>query len=99
VNDPLALTLPPEAVEAIARRAGELVLEQLRRNGQRAEAKYLTVDEAAELYRCKPQRIYELVSARKLTSLKEGGRLLLLRSELEQRLERREPLASRRAAH
>ena len=79
--------LPEAALEAIARRAAEIALEQLEARNERQLSKYVTVDEAAELYRCKPQRIYELVSARRLTSVKEGGRTLLLRAELEERLE------------
>lgn len=96
-EQPLTLAIPVDLVEAIAARAAEVVLERLEREGaSRREPRYVTVEEAAELYRCKPQRIYELLSAGRLTRVKEGGRVLLLRAELEERLELGRRLASRR---
>jgi excisionase family DNA binding protein len=86
-DEQVVALIPAAAIEAIATRAAELVLERQAAGEDERRSKYLTVEEAAELYRCKPQRIYELVSARRLTSVKEGGRTLLLRSELEERLE------------
>ena len=84
---PLSVTVPPELLEAIAERTAEIVLERVRAEARATrEPKFLSVQEAAELYRCKPQRIYELLSARRLTGVKEGGRVLLLREELEGRL-------------
>jgi excisionase family DNA binding protein len=47
------------------------------------ESPYLTTREAAEFLRCKPQRIHDLLSARRLTRIKEGRRTLVLRAELE----------------
>jgi excisionase family DNA binding protein len=47
------------------------------------QSPYLTTREAAELLRCKPQRIHDLLSARRLSRVKEGRRTLVLRAELE----------------
>src|SRR5262245_23689844 len=44
---------------------------------------YLTAVEAAELLRCSRQRIYDLLSARRLRRYKDGSRVLLSRLELE----------------
>jgi excisionase family DNA binding protein len=43
----------------------------------------MTVDEAAEFLRCKPQRVRDLLSSRRLTTHKEGGRTLVSREELQ----------------
>ena len=47
------------------------------------EGRFLTVAEAASVLRCKPQRVYDLLSQRRLSRVKEGGRTLLLRDEVE----------------
>ena len=78
----LRLELPPAAVEAIAARAAELVLQQLE-GADRASSPYLNVDEAAEYLRCSKQRIYDLLSARRLTRYKDGSRVLVVREELD----------------
>lgn len=44
---------------------------------------YATVVEAAEILRAKPQRVYDLLSARVLTRHKDGSRTLVERAELE----------------
>lgn len=44
---------------------------------------YLTVHEAAEYLRCKPQRIYNLCAEGRLTRNHDGSRLLLLADEVE----------------
>ena len=46
-------------------------------------SRFVTVEEAAGLLRCKPQRVYDLLSQRRLSRVKEGGRTLLLRDEVE----------------
>jgi hypothetical protein len=76
----LRLQLPEEALEAIARRAAELVLEQLAETGGAGE--WLTVPEAAAFLRCEPQRIYTLRSTGRLPRHVEGGRALVARSDL-----------------
>jgi excisionase family DNA binding protein len=81
----LALGIPDELVEAIARRAAELVLEQLEERGARGP-ELLTVPEAAELLRCKPQRIYELISDGRLAGVMDGGRRLIRRVDVDAHL-------------
>ena len=44
---------------------------------------YMTVAEAADFLRCKPQRIYDLRSARKLKAYSDGSRALISREELQ----------------
>jgi excisionase family DNA binding protein len=83
--EPLSLTLPPALTEAIARRAAELVLQQLQVGPDQASP-YLTIPEAAAYARCKRQRIDDLLSARRLTRHKDGRRTLVLRAELEAHL-------------
>jgi excisionase family DNA binding protein len=75
------LSLPDDVVEAIAERAAELVLEQLGDRGHVRE--FLTVAEAAELLRCEPQRIYELTSDGRLPKVKDGGRVLIRRRDVD----------------
>lgn len=44
---------------------------------------YFTVAEAASFLNCKADRIYQLLTQRRLSRVKEGGRTLLLRAEIE----------------
>lgn len=76
----LHLQLPDELLDAIAERAAVLALERLERQGPASE--FLTVDEAAELLRCKPQRIYDMRSDGRLSKFGDGSRALVMRSEL-----------------
>jgi excisionase family DNA binding protein len=75
------LTLPPEVVETIARRAAELVAHQQRHDPP--PSPLLTVPEAAELLRCRRHRIDDLLSQRRLTRYKDGSRTLVSRAEIE----------------
>ena len=43
----------------------------------------MTVAEAAAYARCKRQRMYDLLSSRRLTRYKDGARTLIKRAELE----------------
>lgn len=80
----VSFSLPPEAVEAIARRAAEIMLERLELEPYgRPVSPWLTVPEAAELLRCKPQRIYDLRSSGRLSRDGDGDRALVRRDELE----------------
>jgi excisionase family DNA binding protein len=54
--------------------------------GPRAVSPYMTTEEAAEYLRCDRQRVYDLLSQRRLTRIKEGSRTLVSRAELEQYL-------------
>src|SRR5438105_2749573 len=44
---------------------------------------WLTPAEAADYLRCKPKRVYDLVSQRRLPAHRDGSRLLLRRDELD----------------
>ena len=73
-------------VEAIARRAAEIVTERLAREPEPR----VGVREAAAHLACKPQRIYDLVHRKDETRIphrKEGGRLLFKLSQLDRWVE------------
>jgi excisionase family DNA binding protein len=73
--------LPGDVVELVAERAAEIVLERL--NAQPVtQSEFLSVGEAAELLRCKPQRVYDLLSAGQLERFKDGSRVLVRRADL-----------------
>lgn len=76
----LSLGVPPEFVEAVAQRAAEILAE---RQGAPEPMPYLTVDEAAGYLRCKPKRVYDLCSQRRLPFVKDGSRTLLRRTDLD----------------
>jgi excisionase family DNA binding protein len=81
VTADLTITLPTDTAEAIAQRAAAIVLERLSAEPRIAE--YLTVSEAAEYLRAKPQRIYDLLSSGRLTRHKDGRRVLVSRAEID----------------
>jgi excisionase family DNA binding protein len=68
-------------VEVIAERAAEIVLERL--SASSPTSPYCSVAEAAERIRAKPQRVYDLLSARRLTRFKDGRRTLVSRAEID----------------
>jgi excisionase family DNA binding protein len=74
--------VPPEAVEAIAQRAAELVIEQVE-TASRSAREWLSVEAAAEYLGCNKQRIYELRSAGRLPRHREGGRAIVRRADLD----------------
>jgi excisionase family DNA binding protein len=80
-SEPLTLPFPDELVEAIARRAAAIVIAEGRPSA--AVTPYLTVSEAADFLRCSRQRVYDLLSARRLTRHKDGSRVLISRVELD----------------
>ena len=80
----LTLALPPAVVETIARRAAAIVSETLSAKPE----SFIGVAEAAEHLACKPQRIYDLVSQRRLDFHRDGRRLLFRRSDLDAYLAR-----------
>jgi excisionase family DNA binding protein len=79
----LQLAVPDELVERIAERAAELLAERQRPSAP----ELLTVDETAELLRCRKQRVYDLVSQGRLPCLKDGARVLVRRADLLAHLE------------
>jgi excisionase family DNA binding protein len=83
----LALSVPPELVEALAGRVADLIAE---RTPDRPEA-YLNVEQAAEYLAAPVSRIYDLVRAdrtNRLISHKDGKRLLFRREDLDRCLTR-----------
>lgn len=80
----VALAVPPALVEAVATRAAQLVLAQL----ATTEDTWLDVEGAARHLACKPRRIYDLHSQRRIPAHKDGSRLLFRRSELDAYVER-----------
>ena len=60
------------------------VLERM--GGPPEPSPYLSIDEAAEYLRAKKQRVYDLVSAGRLTRFKDGSRVLVSRAELDAHL-------------
>ena len=98
---PVAVTVQLASidVERIAQRAAEILA--ARAEAPRRSPPYLTIPEAAELLRTKRQRIDDLLSQRKLTRVKDGGRTLIARDELEEYLQgvsRGRPGRARRSA-
>ena len=76
------LTITPEVIEAIAARAAEIVVERLEQ-AKIPESPWMSVAEAAAFLRCDRKRIYDLRSSGRLGRYTDGGRALVLRSELE----------------
>lgn len=70
------LDFPDDLVEAIAERVAERI-------GTAAPSPLLTVEEAAEVLRCRPKRIYDLTSQRRLEFVKDGSRTLIRRSAID----------------
>jgi excisionase family DNA binding protein len=79
--------LPDECLEELSQSVAKLVLAGLYPN---EDSPYFTVDQAARYLGCRPQRIHDLTSCGRLSRYKEGGRTLVLRSEVDAlvRLER-----------
>ena len=73
--------LSEEAIERIAARAAEVAAGRIADAASRSP--YLSIPEAAELLRCKRQRVDDLLCQRRLTRVKEGRRTLILRAEVE----------------
>jgi len=78
----LRLELPEDVLEALVERVAERVLARLDING-RTDPEYLTPAEAADLLRCSRQRVYDLLSARRLRRYKDGARVLVSRAEID----------------
>jgi excisionase family DNA binding protein len=87
VNPPplrVSIDLPEAELRRMMR---DVVREELARANQAPPGSpYMTVPEAAEYLRCQPQRIHNLLSEGRLTRVKDGGRTLLLREEIERHL-------------
>jgi excisionase family DNA binding protein len=75
----LSLTLPAEWIEAVAERAAAIVAEQL---ADQVDTGFLDVAGAAEFLACGKDRVYALVSAKRIPHHRDGSRLLFERAEL-----------------
>ena len=84
MSDPLALTLPPESLEAIAERAAELVLQRLGDENGSAASPWLSVGEAAEYLRTSERTLQRLVGRERIRSSTIGRRRLFHRDDLDQ---------------
>ena len=73
----VAVALSDEDVERIAERVASLAA------GSSPSDPWLSIEEAAEHLRAKPQRLYDLVSTGRLKPAKDGRRLLFRRSWLD----------------
>jgi len=91
---PLTFEVSEAAIERIAVRAAEILDARWTKGTGRgpdprfapagvAAGPYLTVREAADYLRAKPQRVYDLLSSRRLTRFKDGRRVLVSRTELD----------------
>lgn len=78
----LSLALPDELVDQIAQRVATILADQ----GPTATERdgYLDVQGAAQFLACPPNRIYALVSARRIPHHRDGSRLLFDRAELRE---------------
>lgn len=56
--------------------------------GNAVQSEWMTVKQAAEWLGCDVRRIYDKCDQRRLTRYKDGGRLLLRRSEVEAQVEK-----------
>lgn len=77
--DNMEVTLPSETVRALAR----AVARQLPRPIPQEPSPYLTVAEAAVYLRASRQRVYDLLSSRRLPRHKDGTRVLIRRTDLD----------------
>lgn len=84
MTEALARLVEELAVE-VADRAETILRARLDGRGgdDHGSSEYLTVQEASELLRAKRQRIYDLLSAGRLTRYRDGSRVLVSRQELE----------------
>jgi hypothetical protein len=74
VNEQLAVLFPDELVERIARRAAEIVLEEIRPEPQ---VRYLTIPKAAERVSCSPGAMRKRVERQRVRSVRQGGRVYI----------------------
>ncbi len=78
-GDALALAVPPELIDALAKRVATLLAE----SATRSPSPYLTVEEAAEYLGRPKSRVYELVAQRRVRHYREGRALLFRREDLD----------------
>jgi excisionase family DNA binding protein len=76
----ISVELSEQDFERIAERAAALAAARL--EGANSSP-YVSIPEAAELLRCRRQRVDDLLCQRRLTRVKDGSRTLIRRAELE----------------
>jgi predicted DNA-binding transcriptional regulator AlpA len=74
-------------IDEFVDRVADRVVHRLEAREPRPETELLSLTEAAEVLRCKPQRIYQLRSTGRLPRTVEGGRAIVRRSDLERLIE------------
>lgn len=79
------IDLGEDFVELVALRVAAIIADQDSGNP------LLTVNEAAEYLRCKPKRLYDLTSQRRLDFVKDGSRTLIRRRALDAYLDAGRP--------
>ena len=82
-NAGIGLSVPDELLDALADRVAARVLAAADRSAP-AGSTWLDVTDAAEYLRCKPKRLYDLCSQRRVPVHREGSRLLFRRDELDE---------------
>lgn len=82
LEESLRETLRPVVVDVVREELAD-------RAREREPSAYLTVAEAADVLRAKPQRVYDLLSNGTLTRIKDGSRVLVARAELDTYLTRK----------
>ena len=70
-----------DLVERVAGRVAEMLADRLAVPAPGSP--WLNVEEAGEYLRCRPKRIYDLVSQRRIPAHRDGSRLLFRRDELD----------------
>ncbi|MBD0328584.1 MAG: helix-turn-helix domain-containing protein [Thermoleophilia bacterium] len=80
-----ALVVPPELYERLVADVTARIAAE-RAAADRPE--FLTVPETAELLRCSRQRVDNLLSAGRLPRVKDGGRTLIRRADLDAYLDK-----------
>lgn len=85
MNKILALTVPDEALEAIAMRVAQLLQQHAEQNPQAGDVEegWLGVQGAARYLACPVSRIYDLVSLGRLHPHRDGRRLLFRPRDLD----------------
>ncbi len=80
MNDqPLSLNVPPELIDALAKRVATLLTE----TATPPPSPFLGVDEAAEYLGRPKSRVYELVAQRRVRHYRDGRALLFRREDLD----------------
>lgn len=81
----VTIALSADQIEALAERVADILAKDRAQNATREC--WLTVDQAADYLGCRRQRIYNLVSQRRLRHRKDGSRVLFRRHWLDELLE------------